>query len=72
MNKDRIEDRWTQVKGRIKEKWGKLTDDQLDQAEGKWDQIAGLVQEQYGIARDEARRQLKEFEDMDDSVTRRT
>ncbi len=71
MNKDRIEGRWTQVKGRIKEKWGKLTDDQLDQLEGKWDQLAGLLQEQYGLARDDARRQLKEFEEFDDTVTRR-
>lgn len=62
MNRDRLEGRWIQLKGRIKERWGRLTDDQIDRLEGQWEQLAGLLQEQYGIARDEARRQLRELE----------
>lgn len=60
MNKDRIEGRWLQMKGKIKEKWGELTDDELDRLEGRWDQIAGLVQQRYGVARDEAVKQLND------------
>ena len=61
MNNDRMAGNWKQVKGKIKEQWGKLTDDEVDQLEGKSDQLAGKLQERYGIARDEAERQAKEF-----------
>jgi uncharacterized protein YjbJ (UPF0337 family) len=61
MNQDRMEGRWKQLKGRLKEKWGHFTDDELDRLEGRWDQMAGLIQQRYGIARDEAARQLSEF-----------
>ena len=62
MNNDRMAGNWKQVKGKIKEQWGKLTDDEVDQLEGKSDQLAGKLQERYGIARDEAERQAKEFQ----------
>jgi uncharacterized protein YjbJ (UPF0337 family) len=62
MNWDRIEGNWKQFKGNVKEQWGKLTDDQLDKIAGKRDQLTGEIQEQYGINRDEAERQLKQFE----------
>jgi uncharacterized protein YjbJ (UPF0337 family) len=62
MNWDRIEGNWKQLKGKAKEQWGKLTDDQLDTIAGKRDQLAGKIQEQYGITKDEANRQLDEFE----------
>lgn len=52
---------WKQVKGKIKEQWGKLTDDEIDRLEGKGDQLAGKLQEKYGLARDEAERQSKDF-----------
>ncbi len=58
MNRDIFEGQWTQLKGRVKEKWGKLTDDDLDQIAGKKDQLIGRIQERYGIARDEAERQV--------------
>lgn len=58
MNSDRIEGNWKQVSGKIKEQWGKLTDDDLTVAEGDLQQLAGRIQERYGIARDEARRQV--------------
>jgi uncharacterized protein YjbJ (UPF0337 family) len=61
MNNDRIAGNWKQMRGKIKEQWGKLTDDEIDQLEGKGDQLAGKLQERYGIARDEAERQANEF-----------
>lgn len=64
MNWDRIEGNWKVFRGRVKEKWGKLTDDDLDLAAGKRDQLAGRIQERYGIAKDEADRQLTEWVDI--------
>lgn len=62
MNWDRIEGNWKQLKGRVRETWGRLTDDQLDQIAGKRDALAGSLQNSYGIARDEAEKQIVEFE----------
>jgi uncharacterized protein YjbJ (UPF0337 family) len=62
MNWDTVKGDWKQFRGKIKEQWGKLTDDDLDQIEGKRDQLLGCVQKRYGIARDEAEKQLKTFE----------
>jgi len=62
MNWDIAKGNWTQFKGKVKQQWGKLTDDDLDRIEGQRDQLLGAVQTRYGIARDEAERQLKEFE----------
>ena len=62
MNWDRIAGNWKQVRGKFKEKWGKLTDHDLDVIEGKRDQLAGRLQAAYGIARDEAERQINDFE----------
>jgi len=61
MNNDRVAGNWKQVKGKIKEQWGKLTDDEIDQLEGKSDQLAGRLQERYGIARDDAEKQAREL-----------
>lgn len=63
MNQDIFKGNWKQLKGKIQEQWGKLTDDDLDIAEGKRDQFLGRLQEKYGMAKDEAERQLREFED---------
>jgi uncharacterized protein YjbJ (UPF0337 family) len=63
MNNDIVAGNWKQMKGKMKEQWGKLTDDDLNVAEGRRDQIVGKIQERYGIAKDEAERQLKAFED---------
>ena len=62
MNQDRIAGQWKQLKGKMKEKWGKLTDDDLTRANGDVEYLAGKIQERYGIARDEAEKQVKEFE----------
>jgi uncharacterized protein YjbJ (UPF0337 family) len=59
MNWDRVEGNWKQFSGKVKEKWGKLTDDDLTVIGGKQDQLVGRIQERYGIARDEAEKQVK-------------
>jgi len=61
MNWDQVEGKWKQFKGSAREKWGKLTDDDLDQIAGKKDQLIGLLQERYGIAREEAEKQSDEW-----------
>lgn len=58
MNRDTLEGQWTQLKGRVREQWGKLTDDDLDEVRGRAEQLIGKVQERYGIAKDEASRQV--------------
>ena len=62
INKDTIEGNWKQLKGKVKEQWGKLTDDDLDVIAGKRDQLVGRLQERAGIARDEAETQVKDWE----------
>ena len=63
MNWDRIEGNWKQFKGRARQQWGKLTDDELDQInKGHREELVGRIQERYGIARDEADRQVREWE----------
>lgn len=62
MNWDTISGDWKQFKGQLKQSWGKLTDDDLTYIEGSRDKMIGKVQERYGIARDEAERQVKEWE----------
>jgi uncharacterized protein YjbJ (UPF0337 family) len=62
MNEDTIKGNWKQFKGKVREQWGKLTDDDLDIIAGKRDQFLGKLQERQGIARDEAEKQLKEWQ----------
>lgn len=61
MNKDQAEGGWKQMKGKVKEKWGNLTDDDLSAIEGSRDQLAGRIQQRYGIAKEEAEKQVREF-----------
>jgi uncharacterized protein YjbJ (UPF0337 family) len=61
MNEDTLKGQWSQLKGRIREQWGKLTDDDLDQIQGRAEQLVGKVQQRYGCARDEAKRQVDEW-----------
>lgn len=63
MNWDQIQGQWQQAKGKLREKWGKLTDDDLDVIAGKRDQLVGLLQKRYGAAREEIERQISQFED---------
>ena len=62
MNWDRIEGNWKQLKGKTIEQWGKLTDDDFDIIAGRRDQLAGKIQEHYGVAKDEAERQVADWE----------
>jgi uncharacterized protein YjbJ (UPF0337 family) len=62
MNTDILAGDWKQMKGKVREQWGKLTDDDLDVAEGRREQLVGKIQEHYGVAKDEAEKQLREFE----------
>jgi len=62
MNWDQIEGNWKQIKGVVKERWGKLTDDDVDVIAGKRDILLGKIQEKHGIAREEAEKELKAFE----------
>jgi uncharacterized protein YjbJ (UPF0337 family) len=62
MNNDTIGGQWKQISGKIKQQWGKLTDDDMKVVEGNAEMLAGRVQERYGVARDEAEKQVREFE----------
>ena len=62
MNWDRIEGNWKQLKGKVTEQWGKLTDDDFDVVADRRVQLAGKIQERYGVAKDEAERQVAEWE----------
>jgi len=61
MNWDQISGNWKQFKGSVKERWGKLTDDDLTVVAGKRDKLAGILQERYGYAKEEAEKELDEF-----------
>jgi len=58
MNEDTFKGQWMQLKGKIREQWGKLTDDDVDQIQGRSEQLIGKLQNRYGIAREEAQRQF--------------
>ena len=58
MNEDRIKGQWKQLAGKLKAKWGKLTDDDLRIAEGNSEYLAGRLQERYGYAKDEAEKNI--------------
>jgi uncharacterized protein YjbJ (UPF0337 family) len=61
MNWDQIEGKWKQMKGSVKQKWGKLTDDDLDYIAGSRDKFVGRLQERYGVAKEEAQKQADEW-----------
>jgi uncharacterized protein YjbJ (UPF0337 family) len=61
MNWDQVQGQWKQMKGSVKEKWGKLTDDDLNQINGQREQFIGKIQERYGIAKEEAQRRADEW-----------
>ncbi len=63
MNWDRIEGDWKKFSGNIKEKWGKLTDDDMAVINGRQEQLVGRIQQRYGVAKDDAQRQVKSWLD---------
>ena len=80
MNWDRFESQWNQVKGRAKEQWGELTDNDFEVVAGRRDQLLGKIQERYALAKDEAEKQIAAWQrkatdawfadDKDHSVTK--
>jgi uncharacterized protein YjbJ (UPF0337 family) len=63
MDWNRVEGNWKQMKGKVKEKWGNLTDDDLDKIAGRRDQLEGKIQERYGIAKDQAKKDIADWYD---------
>lgn len=61
MNRDQLEGKWDQVKGKVREKWGKLTNDDVSRLKGKAEQLSGAIQERYGITQEEAEKQIDDF-----------
>jgi uncharacterized protein YjbJ (UPF0337 family) len=61
MNEDKVKGQWKQLAGKAKAHWGKLTEDDLKVVDGTSEYLEGKIQERYGIARDDAKRQVKEF-----------
>jgi uncharacterized protein YjbJ (UPF0337 family) len=61
MNSDQFAGKWKQVKGKVREKWGDLTDDDLQRAAGGREQFVGLLQERYGMAKEQAEKQVDDF-----------
>jgi uncharacterized protein YjbJ (UPF0337 family) len=57
----RVEGNWKQMRGRVKERWGKLTDDDLTVIAGRRDQLEGMIQERYGYAKERARREIEDW-----------
>jgi len=63
MNRNEIEGNWKQVKGHVQEKWGELTDDDMDEIQGRREVLVGKVQERYGKAESEASKEVDDFFD---------
>ncbi len=57
MNKDTLEGNWKQLKGKVRENWGKLTDDEVEEIGGRKDNFVGKIQEKYGLNKDEAEKE---------------
>ncbi|MFN4329674.1 MAG: CsbD family protein [Limnobacter sp.] len=62
MNKDIFQGNWLQIKGKVQQQWGKLTDDDLNVINGRRNELAGKLQERYGYGKEEAEKRLKEWE----------
>jgi len=71
MNKDILAGKWKEMKGRVKEQWGKITDDELDRAEGKADQMVGLLQQRYGYSKERAQEEYDRFMKNQEAEVRR-
>jgi uncharacterized protein YjbJ (UPF0337 family) len=63
MNNDILKGNWHQIKGKVKEQWGKLTDDELTQVNGSGEKLAGVLQEKYGYQKERAEKEIKSFID---------
>src|SRR3954471_10896055 len=71
MNKDQAAGGWKELKGKIKQQWGKLTDDDLTVLEGSADELTGRIQKRYGVAKEEAEKQVNTFRDTNSDLVSR-
>jgi len=69
MNSDTLKGQWKQLEGKVREQWGKLTNDDIAAIGGRSEQLIGKIQERYGIARDEAQRQVDAWQSDLDATT---
>ena len=61
MNRDTLKGQWMQVKGKVRQQWGKLTDDEIDQMQGNAEQLVGRIQERYGRTREQAEQEVNRW-----------
>ncbi len=61
MNKDILQGKWKQLKGQVKQQWGRLTDDRLDRINGRYEELTGLIQEKYGYTKQKAEQEVNTF-----------
>ncbi len=61
MNWDQVKGKWTEMSGRVRQQWGKLTDSDVEEAKGDRDVLAGKIQNQYGVTKEEAERQIDDW-----------
>ena len=64
MNKNIVSGKWEEIKGKVKEQWGKLTDDDMKQVEGNFQKLKGVIQQRYGHKEEEAQREIDAFKKM--------
>ena len=63
MNRDTLKGQWMQLKGKVRQQWGQLTDDEIDQVQGNAEMLIGRIQERYGHSREEAEREVDRWLD---------
>ncbi len=61
MNDDKVKGNWKEMKGKVQQKWGKLTDDDVDKIDGRREELVGKLQQQYGKSREEAEREVDDY-----------
>jgi len=61
MNEDILKGKWKEIKGQLKQQWGKLTDDQISQVNGSYTELEGALQKSYGYQKDQAKREINSF-----------
>ena len=61
MNKDNIKGNWKEIKGKLRQKWGKLTDDEIAQMQGSYEELTGKLQKTYGYQKDQAQKEIESF-----------
>ncbi len=66
MNKDIIKGKWKEIRGQLKQQWGKLTDDDISKMQGNYEELEGLLQKRYGYKKEEIQEKIEEFVDEND------